>query len=530
MKNSNFVFEEKKVGTNSLKVFAGRPTSVYQMFAKTVKEYPDREAVKFNETVLTYAVLAARVNSLAAHLADTCTIHQGERVAIFLKNDDDFITAYLAISATGAVSVVLNTMLSPVELKYQIDVTKPACVIVDDTLWKSELDVLVAKTITKAELAEIYASNAETNFPPVVCKEEDVHTILFTSGTTGKPKGVQILHRNLIHSALRMAKYTDMLGVHPPEGKGIRTVIAAPLFHVMALQEQLLPVIYMSGTAVVVDKFNALSFLDIVEKEQTDRITGSPAMYRLISLHKHLKPHNLDCVRLVGFGGAPMPPDLIAEIQTIFRNAKLLNGFGLTEASVCTVNLGDECAQHPTSIGKASLGCEVKIVDLDLKEVGPSRIGEIMVKGPHVTGGYYNDPETTAKNYRDGCFLTGDLGSVDSQGYIYISGRNTEMINRGGENVYPVEIENVICLYPKVLEVAAFGVPDAVMGQKVAVVIVPVPGAQIEAEEIVNFCRDKLAKYKVPEYIDIMKMLPRNPNGKVIKKQLRLNLEAKLNS
>jgi acyl-CoA synthetase (AMP-forming)/AMP-acid ligase II len=223
-----------------------------------------------------------------------------------------------------------------------------------------------------------------------------------------------------------------------------------------------------------------------------------------------------------------MSPDLMAEMKKAFVNAKFFNGFGLTEASISLAAVDQECTQKPTSIGHPSFGCEAEIVDENMNEVPKGIIGEIAVKGPHVADGYYNDLEETEKVFRNGWFLTGDLGRIDDDGFFYVVSRKKDMINRGGENVYPVEVENVIYLHQKVLEVAVFGVPDKVMGEKVAAAIVAVPGTTPTIEEIKEFCSDKLAKYKIPEYFIFTASLPKNPGSKVIKEQLSKELSQKI--
>ena len=520
------MWEEKIIGGTAIKVFPGRPKTIYQMFRDVVKKYPHNEAVKFGETSLTYVALSKRVQALASYLTKQCYLSKGDRVALFLKNDDDFATAFFAVSGTGAISVIHNTKLKTPELKYQLDLTTPRCAIVDETIWSSELDSLVKTRINKLQLRDIY--ELESEFSPADCDEEDVNSILFTSGTTGHPKGVNILHRNLIHSSLRKEKYSEILGIKLPDGKYPRTIVAAPLFHVMALGNQFLPSIRTGGAAILMDKFNTSSFLELIEQERIDRITGSPSMLRLLLMDKDFKKYNLSSIRLISFGSAAMPPDTIEALKKAFPGVTLTNGFGLTEASAGCINLGDGCIERPASVGKASLGCEVKIVDKSIKEVAKNTIGEIVVTGPHVAGGYYKDPENTEKSFKNGWFFTGDLGYIDEDGYVYISSRKTDMINRGGENVYPVEVENAICMHPQVMEVGVCAVTDNVMGEKVAAVIVPVPGAKIDADEIKEFCSDKLAKYKIPEYIFFSDSLPRNPNGKVVKKQLRNDVESKL--
>ncbi|HOF78653.1 MAG TPA: class I adenylate-forming enzyme family protein [Smithellaceae bacterium] len=517
MMEARYRFVEKKVGSATIKVYNDRPQTVFEMFHKTVETYPARDAIRYGDIILTYADLDRRVDELASFLEKDGRVGKGDRVAVFLRNDATFPTAFLAISKIGAISVVLNTRLTKPELVYQLELTKPVAAIVDSETWNKELDELVKLKVESGSLAEMWGRGNTCS--PAAVTEEDVHTILFTSGTTGKPKGVRIIHRNFIHSAIRLEQYMELLGVSDP-AVGQKTLIVAPLFHVMALQEQFLPCMKMGNTVVMLSALNIKAFLELVEKEKVDYLVGSPAIYRILLGTEDTKNYDLSSIKVAGFGAAPMSPDLMKEMKKAFVNAKFFNGFGLTEASVSLANINGECTQQPTSIGHPSLGCEAMIVDENMKEVGRGSIGEIAVKGSNVADGYYDNPLETKKVFRDGWFLTGDLGRIDEKGFFYVVSRKKDMINRGGENVYPVEVENIIYLHPKVLEVAVYGVQDKIMGEKVAAAVVAVPGTTPTAEEIKAFCEDKLAKYKIPEYIIFTASLPKNAGGKVIKEQL----------
>lgn len=514
---SKYRFGEKKVDSATIKVYADRPQTVFEMFHKTVKTYPSRDAIKYGDIRLTYADLDRRVDELASFLKNDGYVGRGDRVAVFLGNDATFPTAFLAISKIGAISVVLNTRLTKPELAYQLELTKPVAAIVDSETWNKDLDGLVKFKVESGSLAGLWGKGNTCS--PAAATEEDVHTILFTSGTTGKPKGVRIVHRNFIHSAIRLEQYMEMLGVGDP-AVGRKTLIVAPLFHVMALQEQFLPCMRMGNTVAMLSALNIQAFLELVEKEKIDYLVGSPAIYRILLGTEDAKRYDLSSIKVAGFGAAPMSPDLMEEMKRTFVNAKFFNGFGLTEASVSLANIDGECTEQPTSIGHPSLGCEARIVDENMKEVERGSVGEIAVRGPNVADGYYDNPEETKKFFRDGWFLTGDLGRIDENGFFYVASRKKDMINRGGENVYPVEIENIIYLHPKVLEVAVYGVQDKVMGEKVAAAVIAVPGTTPTAEEIKAFCGDKLAKYKIPEYVIFTASLPKNAGGKVIKGQL----------
>ncbi len=516
--DSAFKFEQKKIGGVPVNVYKGRPTSVYSMFAKTVKDYPQRQAIRFGDLTVSYAELGKRVDALAAALANNYKVKKGDRVAIFLKNDDAFPPVFLAISKLGAVSVVLNTRLTRSELEHQLEVTKPVAAVVDGETWDRELDGLIGNKVERSSLPEIWEKGGSQ--AAAKCDEEDLHTILFTSGTTGKPKGVRILQRNLVHSAVRMQQYmTEVLKIVPP-GSGSKTLIVAPLFHVMALQEQFIPCMKMGNTTIMLSALSIAAFLEIVEKEKVEFLVGSPAIYRILLGSEEVAKYDLSPVKLAGFGAAPMSPDLMSRMKKAFGKAVFFNGFGLTEASVSLASFGQDCIDNPTSIGRPSLGCEARIVDSKMQELPAGEVGEIAIKGPNVAGGYYNDTQATAESFRDGWFLTGDLGQRDEKGFFYVVSRKKDMINRGGENIYPVEVENIIYLHPQVMEVAVYRVPDEVMGEKVAASIVAVPGTTPTAEEIEKFCADKLARYKIPEFFVFTNALPKNPGGKVIKEEL----------
>ena len=524
--NTEFKFEQKKIGSALVNVYADRPESVYSMFLNTVDQHPQRQAIKFGDVSITYAEFGRRVDALSAVLAGDYNIRKGDMVAVFLKNDDAFPPVFLAISKLGAVSVVLNTRLTKAELEHQLEMTRPVAAVVDGETWDKGLDKLINRKIERNSLADIWSHGG--THPAADCDEEDLHTILFTSGTTGKAKGVRILQRNLIHSAIRMEQYMqEIFHIASPE-EGSKTLIVAPLFHVMALQEQLVPSLKMGNTIIMLSALSITAFLEIVEKEKVEFLVGSPSIYRILLGSGEVTKYDLSPVKLAGFGAAPMSPDLMSLMKKAFVKAKFFNGFGLTEASISLASLDMECIENPTSIGRPSLGCEAKIVDAKRRELPVGTVGEIAIKGPNVAGGYYNEPQATADSFVDGWFLTGDLGKRDDKGFFYVVSRIKDMINRGGENIYPVEVENIIYLHPNVLEVAVYRVPDAVMGEKAAASIVAVPNTILTAGEVQEFCAGKLARYKIPEYILFTTSLPKNPGGKIIKEELTRQFSAKV--
>ena len=396
---SKYRFEEKKIGPATIKVYAGRPKTVFEMFRKTVEAYPGRDAVIYGDIRITYAELERRVDELAAFLINKGRVANGDRVAVFLRNDDTFPTTFLAISKIGAVSVVLNTRLTKPELTYQLEITKPAAAVVDGETWNKGLDELVKFKVESAEFDGLWGKGGTC--PQAAATEEDLHTILFTSGTTGKPKGVRIVHRNFIHSAIRLEQYMDTLNASD-QAIGRKTLIVAPLFHVMALQEQFIPCMRMGDTVLMLSTLNIQAFLELVEKEKIDYLVGSPAIYRILLGPDEAKKYDLSSIKIAGFGAAPMSPDLMGGMKKAFANAKFFNGFGLTEASISLASMDQECTIQPTSVGHPTLGCEARIVDENMNEVPRGAVGEIAVKGPHVADGYYENIEETRKAFRDG--------------------------------------------------------------------------------------------------------------------------------
>jgi long-chain acyl-CoA synthetase len=299
-------------------------------------------------------------------------------------------------------------------------------------------------------------------------------------------------------------------------------LIAAPLFHVLALQEQMMSALILGRGCVLLSSFDPQEVVDLLRRERVSMMAGTPTMYWLLLNRTPLRESKLDSIRLISYGGAPMAPDLLKELRQTFPGVISLNGYGLTEASVIST-LHDRFSEvHPTSVGHPNLCSEVKIVDLTSgKKLGPNAVGELAVRGALVSKGYYKSPDETARVYRDGWFHTGDMAYQDSDGFLFVVGRTREMINRGGENVYPVEVENVLHLHPRILDVAVFGLPDPVMGSAVACAVVPRPDKEeISVDEIRKFCKGQLADYKIPRKVFIVPDLPKNPGGKVIKKKL----------
>jgi acyl-CoA synthetase (AMP-forming)/AMP-acid ligase II len=307
------------------------------------------------------------------------------------------------------------------------------------------------------------------------------------------------------------------------EGEKIRNLISVPMFHVTGCNSQLLITTMLGGTTVIMPAFEVQAFLHAVQDERINVLTSVPAIFWLAMNQPNFKDFDVSHVRWATYGGAPTPPDVIATLKANFPNARLGNGFGLTETSSVSTFLPHEyCDVRPETVGFTA-----PVVEVDLFEMEPgSGVGELLIRGQNVVAGYWNKPEQTAETFVDGWLHTGDLARVDDDGFVQIVDRKKDMVNRGGENVYCVEVENALIQHPSVFEVAVMGVPDTMMGEKVGAVIVPQPGVTIDPRELRQWAKSQIADFKVPQFISLRgEPLPRTPGGKVLKPVLRKETE-----
>jgi acyl-CoA synthetase (AMP-forming)/AMP-acid ligase II len=339
----------------------------------------------------------------------------------------------------------------------------------------------------------------------------DPAAIFYTSGTTGFPKGAVTSHENFLANAetCRRALYVDPAG--------LRTLISVPLFHVTGCNSQLLVAMYVGGTAVIMPAFEVGAFLHAIEDERIDTMVTVPAIYWLAISQPAFASTDISRVRSVSYGGAPIAPDLVARLAKAFPQARLGNGFGLTETSSVSTFLPHEFVAHADSVGFPAPVCDVRL-DAAL----PDGTGELLIRGPNVVSGYWNKPEATAQAFADGWLYSGDLARIDDEGLVYLVDRRKDMINRGGENVYCVEVENALAGAPGVYEAAVLGVPDEMMGEKVGAVIVPAPGVKFDVAAVFDYLGAHIADFKIPQYVAVSAApLPRNPGGKLLKGHLR---------
>lgn len=466
--------------------------SIVEMLRDSVEERPDNEAVvELGGRRLTYQQFWDAAARVAGGLKEQGIGH-GDRVAIRLANGVDWCVAFYAAQMAGAIAVPVNTRFSDSEVEYVVTdsgssfVFQPGEALPDG-------EPFVFEGLTK----------------------EEVSAIFYTSGTTGFPKGAMTTHENFLSNVETCFRINyDM-----PKDGSLRNLVSVPLFHVTGCNSQFLPTVEGRGTTVIMPAFEVQAFLRAIVEERIDIVTSVPAIHWLAINQPNFKDLDVSHVRWVTYGGAPTAPELVGQIMAAFPNARLGNGFGLTETSSVSTFLPHEYAKTRAE----TVGFAAPVVDVDLFEIDDETgAGELLIRGQNVVKGYWNKPEATAQAFVDGWLHTGDMARIDADGFVQIVDRKKDMICRGGENVYCVEVENAIAAHPAVFEVAVIGVPDAVMGEKVGAVIFAKPGQTIEPRDLVAFTKELIADFKAPQYVVISPTpLPRNPNGKILKPKLR---------
>jgi acyl-CoA synthetase (AMP-forming)/AMP-acid ligase II len=481
-------------GEDNISRYDGRPGSLLEMLRNTVDQHASSEAiVEIGGERVIYRELWDRAARLAGGLK-SLGIAPGDRVAIRLGNGLDWCIAFWGTLMAGAVVVPVNTRFAEPEVEY----------VINDS--GSRFVFLPGQPLPAG------APFGVENLAPT-----DLAAIFYTSGTTGFPKGAMTTHENFLSNTETCRRIAPL----PMDGS-VRTLVSVPLFHVTGCNSQLLTSCEGGGTTVIMRTFDVQAFLRAIGEERINSLTSVPAIHWMAINQPNFSEIDTSGVRWVMYGGAPIAPDLVGRIAVAFPNARVGNGFGLTETSSVATFLPHEFAHiRPDSVGFAA-----PVVDLDLFEPDSDSVGELLVRAPNVVPGYWNKPEASAQTFVKGWLHTGDLARIDQDGFVQIVDRKKDMVNRGGENVYCVEVENALCAHPAVFECAVMGVPDPMMGEKVGAVVVLKPGVKAERREICEFLKGRLADFKIPQFMVIRtEALPRNPGGKILKPRLRKEAE-----
>ncbi|MER2108506.1 MAG: long-chain fatty acid--CoA ligase [Solibacillus sp.] len=487
-------------------------TSVLKMHAQ---QNPNHPAIAFRDDEWTYAELYDQAKKIAAYLQQQ-GYKKGDIVAQFTLNSNLFMLIYYGVQLAGLTVMPVNTKLAAPEVAYIFRHSKAKVLIYDEQLEETirATDAPFDEVLTLKGIQEILANDA-LNFTEPAANDEETAVVMYTSGTTGKPKGVMLSHRNIFETAEIWSESMQMTTRD-------RMYICTPLFHCAGSHVFAVPTMLKGGTVIIEEAFSPDQTLKDLVKMQATIFFGVPAMYTILLNKPELKDYNFEQLRLFCYGAAPMPYELVKRLKDTFPNVKVQNLYGQTENSPATSSLLDDAALVKIgSVGKPLARTEIQLVDPNGEIVPLGEVGEICVRGPQVMTGYLYAPEETAQTIRNGWLYSGDLGKFDEEGFLYIVDRKKDMIIRGGENIYPIEVEEVLYQIPQVLEAAVVGVPHEVYGEVPKAFIVVKEGEQLTEEAVLTYCKTKLAKYKLPYEVDFLAQLPRNASGKVLKHTLR---------
>ena len=497
------------------------PNNLRELLEQRAAGAPDQTFL-FSEAdgrQFTFAEFDAAVNRTAALLASQA-VQKGDVVSLLMPNSAEYVIAYFACWKLGALAGPVNSLLKPHELVYIISNSEAKVLLVHSEFLptieaiRTDLPDLRAVITFDNELRATHEIGPGQDLPETNVSQDDEAIIIYTSGTTGKPKGCLLTHGNVIANARQIVEWLNFT-----EHDRLLTIM--PLFHMNAVSVTTMSALYSGGSTVVSLKFSASRFWELISSY---RITSFGSVATMLSILLATYPDGVpagletDRLRFAMCGSAPVPAEVLRRFEETF-NCLVIEGYGLSE-STCrsTFNPPDE-RRRAGSCG-LPIGNEMKVVDEDDREVGEGALGEIVLRGENILKGYYKNPEATAKAFRNGWFHTGDIGYRDPDGFFYIVDRKSDMIIRGGENIYPREIDEVLYQHPSVSAAAAIGVTDPLYGEEVAAFIVLKDGASTTEDEVITFCRQRLADYKCPKTVRFVKEIPKGPTGKLLKREL----------
>ena len=498
---------------------------------------PDRTAIAFEGNRYTYNDLSTRSNKLANALTGL-GVSQGDRIAFIDVNTNRCIESYFASAKIGAIYVPLNFRARAEELSFMINDSGASVVFVGSRYAplvkqvKGELKgvqhfLSMGDKVEGMHQYESILGAAPDDEPFTELEDSDLTILMFTAGTTGSPKGVMLAHQNFSEYVLNNVTEVD------PEIEE-KNILTVPMYHIAGIQA-VMAAVYGGRTLVIQRQFEPADWMRLVQQDRVDRAMMVPTMLKQLMDHAEFSKYDLSSLQVITYGAAPMPLEVIKRAIQLFPGARFINAFGQTESAATITMLGPEDhviegtaeemekkLKRLGSIGKPLPDVEVTIMDEEGSEVPAGEVGEIVARGARIMKGYWKQEEATTTTIdKDGWLHTGDLGYRDEDSYIFLAGREKDIIKRGGEMISPEEVENVLSEHPKVEEVAIIGVPDTEWGERVRAIIVPKAGERLEPEEVIDFCRQRLASFKKPESVVFAKELARNPMGKLLKRVLR---------
>ena len=523
-----------------MKVFKNAPAHLGQVFAGS-RGHGDKTFLVYEDEIITFAQAADRIDALASLLVNTYGVKKGDRVAVAMRNFPEWVMSFAAIISVGAINVSMNSWWTEDEMDFALEDSGATVLICD----QPRFDIGAASCVKKN--IKVLVVRAEKPLPTGVDKWEDVlplgdahpgadispdddATILYTSGTTGRPKGAVSTHRAIISSIMAFSARSTIFQMSGTklkdvDGPEIPTsfILIVPLFHVTGCVPVMLSCFVAGLKLAIMYKWDPEKALEMIEREQITNFVGVPTQSWDLVNSPAFEKYDTSSLRAVGGGGAPSPTSLVGKVNDKVKNGNPQLGYGMTETNAFGPAItGSDYLSHPTSTGRASWPMVVEVRDENLKPVPTGQSGEIWFFGPMLIRGYWNRPDATAETIVDGWLRSGDLGRLDADGYVYVEDRVKDMILRAGENVYGAEVESAIYEHPAIHEAAVFGVPHERLGEEVGVAILVNDGMTLTPAELWAFLDEKIAKFKIPTQVVIMtEPLPRNAAGKFLKRELQ---------
>ncbi len=535
-----------------MRVYAAAPPTLRYILEVAEAQFGARDYQVYEDERVTFAAFTRAVEHFTKVLAETYGIKKGDRVSIVMRNYPQWSVAFFAVIALGAIATPLNSWWTGDELEYGLKDSGARLAIVDAQIYArlaphvAALPELEAVVVARSEKAiddprvsamETYigpasdwAGLAPIGLPAAQLDGDDDATIMYTSGTTGRPKGALATHRaiiaNMLNSLTCQARMLLRRGEAIPEpdpNEQNATLVAIPFFHVTGAFAILIPALLRGDKLVTMFKWDAGLALKIIQEEKITGVGGVPTIAWQLLEHPDRDKYDLSSIKAVSYGGAPSAPELVDTIQQRLPDAAPGNGWGMTETcATATLNLGEDYVNRPGSAGAPPGAVELKVVDTDGNTLPPGEVGELWCKGPMNCKLYWNRPEATAETFIDGWVVTGDLARLDEEGFLYLVDRAKDMLIRGGENVYCIEVESALFAHPSVMDVAVVGIKHKTLGEEVGAVVQLKPGTSASEGDLQAHVASQLARFKVPVEIQFeAQPLPRNANGKILKTDLR---------
>lgn len=538
-----FEVDQTLVRGISTKVWKNCPATLADILSLS-RGHGDKTFLVYEDETMTFQEHFRAASHLAHVLRDRFGVAKGDRVAIAMRNYPEWSIGFWAAAAVGAVVVPLNAWWTGEELEYGLSDSGSKVVIADEERAERIATHVGAVPSLEASIVVRAATDLPAGMlrweevlgdvppdvepPKVDLDTDDDATIFYTSGTTGRPKGALGTQRNICTNPISLIYVNIRNGVRSgkdPTADSAQNayLVSVPFFHATGCHSILVTNTLVGGKLVIMHRWDAGRALELIEREKISTFGGVPTMVMQVLDHPDFSKRDTSSVRSVGYGGAPAPPDLVRRIQEHFGSVPASNGYGLTEtSSLSTMNTGDDYVKKPDSVGPPVPVVTVKVVDPDGRDLPFGSVGELWIKGPNIVKGYWGKPDATAETFSDGWLHTGDVARIDDEGFVYIVDRAKDMLIRGGENIYSVEIEDVLYEHPAVSEAAIIGLPHATLGEEPAAVVQVRPGFDVTQSELQEFVRSKLAGFKVPVKVWFYDgPLPRNPAGKIVKRELR---------